>query len=256
MKILVINYRSFLRYLPILLLVILLICIIGTTGLNALGVFNTEKEIPIYSVETVDKVAAITFDCAWGADDIPQILDTLKKKQVKASFFIVGQWAEKYPNEVEMIAEEGHDIGNHSYSHLRMGVIDRGRIVTEIQQCGNSLGKLAGTKTELFRAPYGDYNNDVVATARELGYYTIQWNVDSLDWKPGISKEEIINRVNSRLNPGSIILFHNDTPYTADILPGIIDSIQNSGYKLLPVSQMIIRDKFYIDFEGRQKKLE
>lgn len=256
MKTYVINFKSLLKYFSLLLLSALLISAVNITGMDVLGVFSSGKELPIYCVETPDKKAAITFDCAWGADDILQILDTLKQKQVKASFFIVGQWAEKHPEEVRMIAQEGHDIGNHSYSHLRMGALDRDRIVSEIQKCGKLLDELTGEKTELFRAPYGDYSNNTVTVARDLGYYTIQWNVDSLDWKPGIGIEEIKSRVSSKLNPGSIILFHNDTPHTAAILPDIIDTIKTSGYELVPVSQIIIRENYFIDFDGRQKKKE
>lgn len=197
-----------------------------------------------------------SIDSAWGADDIPQILEVLKGRDVKATFFIVGQWADKFPDKVKMIAAEGHDIANHSYSHLRMGALDHARITSEIQLCGDKLGEVSGKKIDLFRPPYGDYSNNVVAAARKLGYYTIQWNVDSLDWKPDIGIEEIKNRVVTKLDPGSIILFHNDTAHTAAILPEIIDTVKNMDYRLVPVSELILRDNFYMDFDGRQKKKE
>ncbi len=254
MKIYVINVKRILKYLSILLLIALLISIASITGMDVLGVFSAERDLPIYCVDTAERVAAITFDCAWGADDIPQILNVLKSRNVKATFFIVGQWAEKYPEKVKLIAADGHDIANHSYSHLRMGALDHGKISSEIQLCGEKLSELAGKKIELFRAPYGDYSNNVVATARKLGYYTIQWNVDSLDWKPDIGINEIKSRVSDKIVPGSIILFHNDTQHTAAILPEIIDTIKNSGYTLVPVSELILRNDFYIDFDGRQKK--
>ena len=122
--------------------------------MDVLGVFSSNKELPIYSVECGTKVASITFDCAWGA--------------------------EKYPDKVRMIAADGHDVANHSHSHLRMGALDQSRIKSEIKQANSILEELAGSKIDLFRAPYGDYSNSVVATARELGCYTIQWNVDSI----------------------------------------------------------------------------
>jgi len=180
MKIYVINFRLILKYLTLLLLLTLLISAISITGMDVFGVFSPEKELPIYCVETEEKIAAITFDCAWGADDITQILDVLKSRNVKASFFIVGQWALKYPDKVKMIAAEGHDVANHSYSHLRMGALDQARISNEIQLCGSTLSELSGSKTELFRPPYGDFSNNVVATARKLGYFTIQWNVEPI----------------------------------------------------------------------------
>jgi polysaccharide deacetylase family sporulation protein PdaB len=219
-----------------------------------LDVFSYNYDLPIYSVACEDKKAAITFDCAWGADDIPDILNTLNKEDVKATFFIVGQWAEKHSEAVKLIAQGGHDIANHSYSHLRMGVIGSEKIRSEILKCSSKLTEISGTKVELFRPPYGDYSKDVTRIAGEMGYYTIQWDVDSLDWKPGISQNEIINRVNRKVNPGSIILFHNDTAHTSKLLPDIITSLKNSGYELVPVSKMILRDNYSIDFEGKQRK--
>jgi len=150
-------------------------------GFNAVtGVFNTNSDLPIYSVDCPYKKLAITFDCAWGDADIPGILDTLRKENVKATFFIVGQWAEKYPETLRQIALEGHDIANHGYSHLRMGALDSSRIKAEITQCGSVLNRISGQKIELFRPPYGDYSKNVVKIAGSLGYYTIQWDVDSL----------------------------------------------------------------------------
>ena len=205
-----------------------------------------KREIPVYSVETDENLAAITFDC-WGADDIPQILDTLKEADVKATFFLVGQWAEKNPEMVRSMAGEGHDVANHSYSHFRMGSLDREMQNSEIKKCGDVIEKLTGIKCGLFRAPYGDYSNSLIQEARKLGYITVQWDVDSLDWKPGISREEIRQRIRSRIRKGSIILFHNDTPHTAKLLPEIIEELLSGGYKLVPVSQLILIEDYIID---------
>lgn len=145
----------------------------------SVGVFNAEKHLPIYSVETAK--VAITFDCAWGADDIPTIMDILKKENVKATFFIVGQWAEKFPDAVKLIAKEGHDVANHGYSHLRMSTISKEKCKSEIELCNQKLEEISGVKVMLFRPPYGDYNNTVVDTCNELACYPIQWNVDALN---------------------------------------------------------------------------
>jgi len=253
MKIVVFNVRRLLLYLIVLTVAAFIISAISLKGMDVLGVFSNKRDIPIYSVEVPDKLAAITFDCAWGANDIPEILDTLKDSDIKATFFIVGQWAEKYPEAVKMIAQDGHDIANHSYSHLRMGTLERAKIQSEIMKCDDVLEKLSETKCDLFRAPYGDYNNSVLSEARKQGYYTIQWDVDSLDWKPGISREEILQRIDMKIKPGSIILFHNDTKHTAKLLPEIITNLKGKGYRLIPVSQLIKKDNYYIDEEGRQK---
>jgi peptidoglycan-N-acetylglucosamine deacetylase len=256
MKIVVFSVRRFLKYLLIMAAAVLVITVFSLSGINVLGVFSDQREIPIYSVDVPDKVAAITFDCAWGADDIPGILTSLKEADVSATFFIVGQWAGKYPDKVKMIANDGHDVANHSYAHLRMGGLGSAKAASEIKECGNLLEQLSGMKCDLFRAPYGEYSDTLIRAARQQGYYTVQWDVDSLDWRPGISQEEIISRINAKVKDGSILLFHNDTPHTAKILPSILSTLKNKGYDLLPVSKMIMRNNYYIDFEGRQKQKE
>lgn len=217
------------------------------------GAFSPKRELPIYSVETNEKTVSITFDCAWGADDIPDILRTLQKEDIKATFFIVGQWAEQYPEAVKMISEQGHDVANHSYSHKRFGALDRKTLENEITKCSVILSGLTGKTVNLVRPPYGDYSDSAVLTARELGYQTIQWNVDSLDWKAGIGADEIQNRVMKSVKPGSIILFHNDTAYTSRVLPSIISTLKSKGYGFKPVSSLILKENWYIDEEGRQR---
>ena len=124
MMIKVFNFKRCRVLFIICLAVVLLLAAAGIFNTDVLPVWNENRQIPIYSVETMGKKASITFDCAWGAADMPQILNTLKKENVKATFFIVGQWAEKYPDVVKQIARDGHDIANHSYSHLRMGAFN------------------------------------------------------------------------------------------------------------------------------------
>lgn len=252
MKIFVLNLRKTLKFTAIAAAAILIICLAGMFRGGIVSVFSVEKELPIYYVDRSEKAVAITFDCAWEADDIPDILKALDAEGAKATFFIVGDWAKRFPDKVKMIYEHGHDVANHSDTHLRMGSIEDSRIKDEILNCTKKLEDITGAKTDLFRAPFGDYNNNVIKIARDLGYYTIQWDVDSLDWKPGISQQEIISRINDKVKNGSIILFHNDTPHTAKLLPQILKSLKKDGYGFLPVSKMIIRDNYNIEYDGKQ----
>jgi len=254
MKIIFFNFKKCARYLAVFLTIIALFTIAGLLVDKAIIVLADRREIPIYSVDCSENKVSITFDCAWGASDIPSILETLKEENIKATFFVVGMWAEKYPDSVKMIAEEGHEVANHSYSHLRMGVLDSNRTKQEISKCTEVIERLTGKTTNLFRAPYGDYNNNVISTAKDMGYYSIQWDVDSLDWKPEISKETILNRVVNNVKKGSIILFHNDTKYTAEVLPSVIKALKEKGYKFVPVSELIYKDNYTIDATGRQSK--
>lgn len=254
MKLYVFKINSILKSTFLIVGVILLILMLFYSRQEVLTVFQEKREIPIYSVDCPEKKIAITFDCAWGSDDIPDILDTLERHQVKATFFMVGTWAEKFPEAVRLMAKADHDIANHSYSHAKMGSIDKSRIKDEISKCGMVLEEISGKKVNLFRPPYGEYNNNVIRCARELNYYTIQWDVDSLDWQSGITPEEIHSRINKSVKNGSILLFHNDTPHTANIISDIIVNLKNSGYSFVPVSELIIKEEYYIDHTGRQIK--
>ncbi len=236
------------------ILAFVIICTLFTIGytVTTVDVFNSERHLPIYSVET-DKVT-ITFDCAWGASDIPTILEILKKEDIKASFFMVGQWAEKFPDAVKLIANDGHDIANHGYSHLRMSTISKEKCKSEIELCNQKLEEISGVKVKLFRPPYGDYNNNVIDTCNELSCYPIQWNVDSLDWKKEMSKQAILDRILKRTKPGAIILFHNDTQHTVELLPQIISELKSKGFVFAKVSDMLMLDNYYIDDQGRQQR--
>lgn len=254
MRFYVVRVSGLLKYGILAIIAIAVISMIYFSGGEVTAVFQQKRDLPIYSVDYPGKKIALTFDCAWGSEDIPHILQTLREHDVKATFFIIGAWAKKNPDAVKMISDAGHDIANHSYGHLRMGSIDNGKIRSEIVKCDKVLEEITGKKVDLFRAPYGDYNNNVVRIARELNHYTIQWDVDSLDWKPGITPEEIQNRILKNVKKGSILLFHNDTAHTARILPDILTALKNKGYGFIPVSKLIMREDFEIDYCGKQKK--
>lgn len=230
------------------LYVIALIVLLTCTTVSA-------KLLPIYSVFTDKKQVAITFDCAWGADDIDEILGTLEKENVKVTFFMVGDWMRKYPGAVKKIAEKGHDLASHSDKHPHVTQMAKEDIKKDIRFAHNTIKEIAGVDANLYRAPYGEYNDTVVQAAKESNYYIIQWDVDSLDWK-NYGKQEMIDRVlkNKNLSPGSIILLHNATKYTKDALPIIIQGLKSKGYEIVPVSELIIRQDYTIDHTGRQYK--
>ena len=141
------------------------------------------KELPIYSVETDEKKVALSFDAAWGNEDTQQILDTLEKYNVKVTFFMTGGWVEKYPEDVEKICAAGHDLGNHSENHKNMSQLADEECQSELMKVHEKVKELTGVEMELFRPPYGDYDNEVIKNAKDCGYYTIQWDVDILDIK-------------------------------------------------------------------------
>lgn len=213
------------------------------------------KELPIYSVETEEKKVALSFDAAWGNEDTQQILDTLAKYNVHVTFFMTGGWVESFPEDVKKIQAAGHDLANHSENHKNMSQLNDKECQEELMKVHNKVKELTGVEMDLFRPPYGDYDNEVIKNAKECGYYTIQWDVDSLDWKD-YGVDSIIKTVteHKNLQNGSIILMHNGAKYTAEALPSVIEKLQEKGYEIVPVSELIYRDNYHLDVTGRQIK--
>jgi len=211
------------------------------------------KKLPIYSVDRTDNKLSISFDAAWGADDTDTLLQILQDNDVLATFFLCGTWVEKYPDEVKKLAEHGHDIANHGNKHAHGAKLNLEQNKAEIQGCHDKIKEITGIDANLFRPPYGEYNNTVITAAEELNYYTIQWDVDSHDWmKKGVEYEvnQVLNHKN--LRSGSIILFHNDAKFTPQTLDVIIKGLKEKGYELVPISQLIYTDNYDIDHTGRQ----
>ena len=212
-----------------------------------------ERDLPIYCVDTGEKKVALSFDAAWGNEDTEKILAILEKQNVHVTFFMTGGWVEKYPEDVKKIATAGHDLGNHSENHKNMSQLSKDEIKKEIMEVHEKVKNLTGIDMKLFRPPYGDYDNLVIQTAMECGYYPIQWSVDSLDWK-NYGVDSIIKTVTEHkdLAPGAIILCHNGAKYTAQALDEMITNLKNQGYSLIPVSQLIYTEKYHMDAAGKQ----
>ncbi len=211
------------------------------------------RELPIYCVQTEEPKIALTFDAAWGNDDTKKIMEILKKHDVKVTFFMTGGWVEAYPDDVKMILAEGHDLGNHSQNHKNMSQISDSEKENELMSVHDKVKELTGYDMFLFRPPYGDYDSKLIHVARKCNYYAIQWDVDSLDWKD-YGVESIIKTVtqNEHLGNGSIILCHNGAKYTVEALDTLITTLKEAGYQFVPLSELIYRDHYHMDHEGRQ----
>ena len=212
-------------YVVSVLTVVLLIFLANIDKNDVIQTSALEKNLPIYNVQTEEKKIAFTMNCAWNADDIDSILETLRANNVKITFFIVGEWADKYPEEVKKISEAGHEIGTHSNTHPHVNNLSAEKNLEEIKISVNKLEKLTNQKITLYRTPYGEYNNIVIETSRNNGYFPIQWNIDTLDYE-GLNCEEMWNRIKGKLSNGSIILSHNGTEHTAESLDTIIKNIK------------------------------
>ena len=213
------------------------------------------RVLPIYRVETKEPKIALTFDAAWGNEDTQKILEVLKKHDVHVTFFMTGGWVENYPDDVKAILAAGHDLGNHSENHKNMSQLSDAEKKEELMKVHDKVRTLTGYEMFLFRPPYGDYDNAVVNVAKDCGYYTIQWDVDSLDWKD-YGVDSVIKTVteHKHLGNGSIILCHNGAKYTAQALDTLITKLKEKGYTFVPVSELIYRDGYHMNVEGRQIK--
>ena len=211
------------------------------------------RELPIYCVETEKKQVALSFDAAWGNEDTRRILDILKKHNVKVTFFMTGGWVESYPEDVRAILADGHDLGNHSENHKNMSELSDEACQEEILKVHTKVQELTGYEMCLFRPPYGDYDTHVIKNVQKCGYYPIQWSIDSLDWKD-YGVDDIVKRVveSDKLNNGAIILMHNGAKYTADALDAVITGLQDKGYELVPISELIYKDKYHMKADGTQ----
>lgn len=237
-------------------LIIIILIIITITLLNkqVLTTSGANRRLPIYSVQTDEKRIAISFDAAWGADSTSKIMDILDKYHIKTTFFLVGFWVDKYPDKVKEIHSRGHEIGNHSTTHPHMSQLSKEQIDLELNETGNKIRAITQKQPDLFRPPFGDYNNVLIETAEQNGYYTIQWDVDSLDWKQ-IGSIQIVDRVVRNVKNGSIVLFHNNSEYVLEYLPPILDKLTVEGYEIVPIGELILRDNYFMDHTGKQCKL-
>lgn len=215
------------------------------------GVSATKRELPIYCVKRDNKAVSLTFDAAWGNEDTQMLIDILAKYNVKATFFVVGAWVDKYPESVKALSDAGHEVMNHSNDHAHFSKLSADQIIANITASNNKIAGVTGVAPTLFRAPYGEYDDHVIKTLTSMGMFTIQWDVDSLDWKD-LSAAEITQRVTSKVQPGSIVLFHNAALHTPEALPSIIEFLIANGYSIVPVSQLILKGDFTIDHTGRQ----
>jgi polysaccharide deacetylase family sporulation protein PdaB len=212
--------------------------------------FVNGREVPIYSVERQDNKIALTFDCAWNDDDIDEILAALEKYNCRATFFAVGDWAEKYPDALKKINDAGHEIGNHSYKHDDYTKMSAEEITADLDRCDKTIEEIIGKKPSLMRAPSGGYNDTVVKAAQNSGRMYIQWSVDGIDYGDA-EKKAIYNRVVSKTKNGDIILLHNGTKNTAKILPEILEKLGDK-FEFATVSELIYVDNYIIDNNGRQ----
>ena len=214
--------------------------------------FRNKYAILLMKVRQPDKTGGRILTSPWGNEDTQTLIDILSRYNVHATFFVVGDWVDKYPESVKALSDAGNEVMSHSLDHAHFNSLTSEQIVSNITACNEKIAAVTGVTPTLFRAPYGEYDDHVIDTVNSMGIHTIQWDVDSLDWKE-LSADEIYERVTTRVQRGSIILFHNAALHTPEALPGIIEYLIQNGYSIVPVSELILQGDYTIDHTGRQQ---
>ena len=226
------------------------VIIVGSISIFA----NSNRLLPIYCVKTDKKQIAISFDAAWGNDDTQTLIDILAEYKVPATFFVVGAWVDKYPESVKALSDAGHRIENHSNTHPHMPQLSKEQMKNEINSCNEKIKAVTGRCPTLLRPPYGDYDNALIEVMNECKMYTIQWDVDSLDWKDSATVDSIVTRVTGKVKPGSVVLFHNDATHTPEALPIILEKLIADGYTFVKADELIYKGNYEILHDGTQCK--
>ena len=222
-----------------------------TLVVTSVGTRAEKRLLPIYSTECSEKKIAVTFDVAWENSNTDELIDILKDNDAKATFFITGDWCDRYPDDVKKFFDAGHEIENHSNQHPHVLGANVNDLIAATRECSRKIKMLTGEEPTLYRAPYGEFDDSLITTLDGMGMKVIQWDVDSVDWKKP-SAADIKKKVLKGVKPGSILLFHNDLENTTEALPEILQNLKSQGYKFVTVNELIYKDNYTIDANGKQ----
>ncbi len=225
---------------------------VAVTTAGCLVAARENRLLPIYSVEDSQKRVAITFDAAWTADEVDELIAVLEKFDARVTVFAVGEWAEKYPDAVKKLSAAGHELANHSDSHKHLDGLSKEEFCADVRACNERIERLTGKKVTLYRGPYGEYNNMAVAAIEEMGMYYLQWDCDSLDWKPNYTVEMVVNAALKKVRPGSVMLLHIGAEPMIKALPIILERLSGEGYSFVTAGELILKENYTIDHTGRQ----
>ncbi len=221
--------------------IIIFLFLLGMIG----GILQNDLVVPVLSegdgayyhgIRGFNQIS-LTFNVDWGEKYINSILKILKDKEIKATFFITGNWAQKNPELVKKIADKGHEIGNHGYKHLHPVSLNKEQLISLIKNNEKIIYDLTGQKTNLFAPPYGEVNQRISTIVSSIGYKTILWSADTIDWQRP-SSNLIVERAVNKVSDGGIILMHPTQP-SVKALSDIINRLKNRGFKFVTVSQLI-----------------
>ena len=221
---------------------IVLIClfvgiIIGMAGNELIVPVSTTNDTPFYHGVRGRNQIALTINVDWGEEFIPGILKVLEEKGIEVTFFVTGYWSEKNKEILKLMAEKGHEIGNHGFTHEHPLSLSRDELIELIKKNEELIFQITGQRTSLFAPPYGEIDSRITSTASSIGYSTIMWSADTVDWQRP-AKEVIVQRAVNKIEDGGIILMHPTEPSLL-ALEDIIEILTKKGYNFVKVSELI-----------------
>lgn len=243
--------KKLLRTVIIVLAALTIIAMIVMAAAKGSKVVAAEKKVPIYAVSRADNRISLTFDCAWGNSNTDLLLSLLKDANATATFFVTGEFCDKYPEDVKKMYQAGHEIGNHSDMHPHVEGININDLIEDTRECSRKIKMITGEEPKIYRAPYGEYDDNTVSTIEGMGMKMIQWSVDSIDWQEP-DADTIIDRVVTKTESGSILLFHNDLENTSQALPEVLTKLKQKGFNFVKISDLVYFDSYHIDNNGVQ----
>ena len=216
------------------------------------GITARERALPIYSVGRDDDAIALTFNITTAEDaHTATVAEVLNAFDVRATFFVTGEWVRENGGFAAELARSGHELMNLSDDHCLLRKRPAAEVQANVRAGSDAIEAITGTRPTVFRAPYGEYDDKIVALVAGLGMRTVQWSVDSGDWR-GRDAAAIVRQVQRRAFPGAIVLLHSNLEQTALAMPDLLEGLLQQGYILIPVSELVHETEFTISITGRQ----
>ena len=253
MHVLVLKRGRLVAYLMIFCGAIIAAAMIFLFGGRILEAAVGTKRYPINSVETKQKEVALTFDTVYSDAEMPLLFSFLNKYNTKATFFVTKDFAMQYRWDVETIVKSGHDLMNLSNRYVGISGLSFSEIVGEINACEEVIRNILVMKPTMFRPPLGEYSNKMIEVADSLGYLTVRYSINSETYRDN-TPEGLANKIIADIQNGSIIRMRVGMTADTYALPIIIEHLENNGYKMLPLSQMLMKDDYEVDQNGVQHK--
>lgn len=254
MRIFVVKKNTLIRAAVFVLLIVGAIVYTQVALSDAAPVSNQSESMPVCRVATDEKAVAVTIDTAFGDIDYTQeILDVLSDESARATFFVMGLWAQENPDALDNILTSGHEIASHSMNHMRYPDLSSSEILSDAGEAADLIFNKTGYDTRLLRMPYGAFDTDSILTLESDGYTPIKWSLDSKDWK-GYDAQKIADGVLGEVQSGDIIMFQNNMAETPGAIEAVILGLREKGFKIITVSDLLLDGDFYVDGSGTQRQ--